>query len=252
MNFFWIINAKRLKNILLIVTSAFIAATIAFMHNQQVAVFTTSDTPRAISKIDTEQKQLALTFDLSSGDVQILSMLKTLKKEDIQATFFISASWAKQHRDIVKKMMNSKHELASHGYQQKNYRSMKQGEMREDMKLARQAIQKMSGQKTTLLRTPKSHFDKQVLQAAEESDYTVIDWSVDCEDLMNPDPQAIVNSITEHASSGDIIRLDASDAAKQTSQALPLIIDELKDQGFTFETVSKLLSDAQTETKLVK
>lgn len=252
MNFFWIVNAKRLKQTLLIITSAFIAAAIAFMHNQQVAVFSTTDVPRAISKIDTNQKQLALTFDIGSGDVQASRILKSLKKENVQATFFISGSWAEQHRDIVKKIVKGKHELASYGFNQKNYQSLKQKKMKKDMQLARKAIKKASGKETTWLRTPKGHFDEDVLQTADAANYTVVDWSVDADDVIDPDAQSIVDTIVEHASRGDIIRLDASDAAKQTGQALPDIIEELEEKGYHFVTVSKLLTDAKTESKLVK
>lgn len=252
MKFFWIINGRMLKQTLLIVTAAFIAAAIAFMHNEQLAVFSTEDGPRAISKIDTDKKQLALTFDIGWGDVRPMPILKLLKKEGVQATFFVSGSWAEQHPDIVKNIVKGEHELASHGFAHKDYRSMKKDEMKNDMLRARKAIKKASGVETMLLRTPKGNFDEEVLTSAEAANYTVIDWSLNSRDITNPGTQAIVNNVVGDVSPGDIVLMHASDSAKQTEEALPVIIDELKDEGYTFVTVSKLLSNAKTETRLVK
>jgi peptidoglycan/xylan/chitin deacetylase (PgdA/CDA1 family) len=46
---------------------------------------------------------------------------------------------------------------------------------------------------------------------------------------------------------GDIILMHASDSCRQTHEALPQIIDQLRAKGYAFKTVSELL--AQTDVK---
>lgn len=252
MRFFWIINGKAIQQISLIVTAAFIAALIAFMHNEQMAVFSTTDEgPRAISKVDTEKKQLALTFDIHNGKSQVKPILKSLKKHHAQATFFITGSWAKKHPKIVKKISNKHHELASHGFTNRDYASLEPEKMKRNMQLSRKAIKKAGDQKPVLLRLPKDHFDQNVLKQAASANYTVIDWSVDAKDSTRTDAGTIVNNVVEQAARGDIIRMHADDAARQTPRALSAILDELQEEGYTFVTVSRLLTNAETESELI-
>ena len=56
-----------------------------------------------------------------------------------------------------------------------------------------------------------------------------------------------VENVTK-AKKGDIILLHASDSAKQTNKALPLILDHLKKKNLKFVTVSEMIANAKTNT----
>jgi polysaccharide deacetylase family sporulation protein PdaB len=251
MKVFWIVNGKKLKQTLLIVASAFFAAAIVFLNTEGLPVFSTPDGPRAISNVHTEKKQVALTFDIGWGDVRAVPILNILKEEGIQATFFISGSWAEHHPDIVKKIVKGKHEIASHGFGHKDYVSMEKADVRNDILLAQTAIEKTSGEKPTLLRPPDSSFNENVLSTAESLNVTVIDSSVHSKDISSAGADQIVRNVVQPASPGDIILMHASDSATQTAKALPAIIEGLKDKGFSFVTVSNLLTNADTKSNLV-
>jgi len=51
---------------------------------------------------------------------------------------------------------------------------------------------------------------------------------------------------------GDIVLLHASDSAKQTHEALPIIIDQLRDKGYEFVSVGQLLGHAETKSKTIE
>ncbi|MNJ58908.1 Bifunctional xylanase/deacetylase precursor [compost metagenome] len=61
---------------------------------------------------------------------------------------------------------------------------------------------------------------------------------------MNKGVQTIVDRVVKKAHPGDIVLLHASDSVKQTHEALPIIIDELRKKGYEFVTVSDLLQEA--------
>jgi len=249
--FFLIVNGKKLKQTLLIVASAFFAAAIVFMNTEGLPVFSTPDGPRAISNVHTKKKQVALTFDIGWGDVRAVPILNILKEEGVQATFFISGSWAEHHPDIVKKIARGKHEIASHGFGHKDYISMEKADVRNDILLAQSAIEKTSGEKPTLLRPPDSSFNERVLDTAESLNVTVIDSSVNSKDVTTAGANQIVRNVVQPISPGDIILMHASDSAKQTAKALPAIIEELRDKGYSFVTVSNLLTNADTKSNLI-
>ncbi|HET7578389.1 MAG TPA: polysaccharide deacetylase family protein [Bacillales bacterium] len=252
MKFIWVINGKKLKQTLLIVTSALIAASIAFVNTKELPAFSTSTGPHAISKVQTKKKQVALTFNIGWGEVQVEPILKTLKDRGVQATFFVSGSWAEHHPEIAKKIVQNHNEIASHGFGHKDYRSMEQADLRNDILLARNAIKKASGETPSLLRPPNGSFNAKVLKMAADLNCTVIDSSLNSRDVSDADAEEIVRNIVKKVSPGDILLLHASDSARQTPEALPVILEKLKDKGYSFMTVTELLNNADTRSNLVK
>lgn len=241
-----------MKHVLLIVTSAFIAAAIAFFNSEQIPVFTVTDEPRAVSKVDTKKKQVALTFDIGWGDMQTVPILNTLKEKNIEATFFVSGKWAERHPDMVETIAKHQHDIGLHGYAHKDYRSLENEEVRRDIMLAREAVQKASEQTITYLRPPEGRFDEEVLETAAAMNMTVIASSVDSKDITNPGASVIISNVVRNITPGDIILMHASDSAKQTANALPVLIDNLRDEGYAFVTISDLLANAEAKSKLIK
>ena len=84
-----------------------------------------------------------------------------------------------------------------------------------------------------------------MIKAAEECDYQVIQWSVDSLDWMNPGVNTIINRVSKKVHPGAIILMHASDTCKQTTEALPQVIKELRKQGYEFVTVSELLQESK-------
>ena len=47
-----------------------------------------------IYSVETEKKQVALTFDAVEGNGDTAQILETLKRHDVHATFFLTGGWA--------------------------------------------------------------------------------------------------------------------------------------------------------------
>ena len=78
-------------------------------------------------------------------------------------------------------------------------------------------------------------------------EYKVIQWSLDSLDWMNPGANTIAERVIKRAKPGDIVLMHASDTCKQTTEALPVILKELKKQGYKFVTVSELLKKGEAK-----
>ncbi|WP_231686969.1 hypothetical protein [Bacillus sp. JCM 19034] len=57
MNIYWIVNAKKIKHIMLIVLVAFFTASLLFVERNQISVFSTSDGPQAFYKAEIDKKK---------------------------------------------------------------------------------------------------------------------------------------------------------------------------------------------------
>lgn len=198
--------------------------------------------PMAIAKVKTEDKVCALTFDISWGDKYSPSILDTLKKNNVRATFFIMGPWSVKYPDIARRIAMEGHEVGSHGYKHENYGEKTAEWVRGDIQKAHKQIQEVTGKEAALLRPPNGHYSKQSLQVTEELNYRTIIWDADSLDWKNPGTDVVIKRVLTKTKPGSIILLHASDTPVQTAEALPVIIDGLRAQGYTFVTVGELLA----------
>lgn len=251
---FWIVNARRLKQYLIIFTAALFAIGIAWAERDNISVFTSGKSgPNAIYKVETKEKKLALTFDISWGEERAGPILDILQQKGVKkATFFLSSPWSEGHPDIVKRIKDMGYEIGSHGHKHVNYSGLTDDEIRTQISKSHEILKGLTGVAPTLIRTPNGDFDKRVLKIADKMGYTVVQWDTDSKDWMNPGTEQIIKNVVGKAHPGDIVLLHASDSCKQTHLALPAIIDQLRGKGYEFVSVSELMAGAKVDTKEVK
>ena len=194
-----------------------------------------------VYEVKTDKKVVALTFDISWGNNTPLPVIDILKNNGVKSTFFLSGPWVKQYPDIPKRIKEDGHEIGSHGYRHINLSNLSKAEIKDEMLKAQNNIKEVTGVDVNLIRTPNGDYNDQVIEAAHECNYEVIQWSTDSLDWMNPGVNNIIERVSKKVHPGDIILMHASDTCKQTTEALPVIIKNLKDQGYEFVTVSELL-----------
>ncbi|MCL6571184.1 MAG: polysaccharide deacetylase family sporulation protein PdaB [Bacillus sp. (in: Bacteria)] len=250
MNFFFVLNGKSLKNISLLIIAAFFTAWFLFIENlAQIPVFSTKEGPKAVYR---GEKDLALTFNIGWGDEKAVPILDTLKKENVKsATFFLAGSWAERHPEIVSRIVSEGYEIGSLGYTYEEYTDLEDVKIGQDIAKAQEAFKKLNVKEVTLLRAPTGHFDERTLKIAKRYGYTVVHWSVDSKDWNNPGIGAIVENV-KRAKKGDIILLHASDSAKQTAKALPLILADIHQKGFKIVSVSEMIANGEAQSTEIK
>lgn len=250
MNYFYVVNGKKLKQAFIIMIAIIFAIGIIYSERDNVSVFSQNE-PAAIYSVQTDKKVIALTFDISWGDTRTEPILKILEDKGVKkATFFLSSPWAKDHQEIVNHIVKGGWEIGSHGHKHVNYSSLNTDEeIKAQITTAHQILRDVTGQTPKLIRLPNGDFDKRVLRVANELNYTVIQWDTDSMDWMNKGVDNIINRVVTKAHPGDIVLLHASDSVKQTHEALPVIIDQLRAKGYEFVTVSELLKQTQVDNK---
>ena len=148
--------------------------------------------------------------------------------------------------------MDGGFEIGSHGHKHVNYNELNDAEIRKQIQTAHAILGEETGKSPNLIRMPNGAFDKRVLRISEELGYKVIQWDTDSLDWKNPGTEAIINRVVKRAHPGDIVLLHASDSCKQTHEALPVIIDRLRADGYEFVTVSEMLQLADLQGKDVR
>jgi len=252
MNLFFVWNGRKIKRYFLVAVALLFSAGVVYAEKDNITVFA-PDTPAAIYSVQTDKKVVALTFDISWGDKRTEPILQVLQDNGVKkATFFLSSPWAQSHPDIVKKIAASGYEIGSHGHKHDNYSKMSDEEIKRQIQTAHTILTQTTGKQPNLIRMPNGDFDKRVLTIAEQLQYRVIQWDTDSLDWMNIGTDKIVDRVVTKAHPGDIILLHASDSSKQTHEALPSIISQLRAKGYDFVSVSELIAQTDLEGHAVE
>lgn len=252
MEHFYVWNFSKWKRYGIVALFALATAMILWFQSNN-ALFTSSQPEETIFMKGSEhEKNISLTFNISWGEEKVHDILKQLTQHQIQSTFFVSGEWAERHPDIVKKIVEDKHELGALGYRYKSYLDQEIGQVRKDLIYAKDIFSKLGYEKVNLLRTPSGQFNKEIVQLAEQVGYKVTHWSVNPNDWENPGTEVIVDTVMKQTQNGDIVLLHASDSVKQTAKALETILPGLKNKGFKFVTMSELMNQVSTEEKLIE
>lgn len=176
------------------------------------------------------KKWVALTFDDGPGGYTN-KLLKTLRKEDVQATFFVLGSMAKSNNKALKTIYKDGHELANHTYNHKAGASTLMSQLKKTDKV----IKKVSGKNTTLMRPPGGAINAKTKKCGK----SIIMWSIDPKDWRDRNASTVRKRVVNNVRSGNIVLLH--DIHSTTVKATPNIIKDLKKKGYTFVTVSTII-----------
>lgn len=196
----------------------------------------------------TKEKIIALTFDDGPNEPYTSQILDILNSNGIKATFFEVGQNAQFYPEITQKLFNSGQVIANHSYSHP-YWMMLDNQIKADSEIdqAQTIIDSIIGKIPHLFRPPHGFKSPNLLQVAKKDNLAVIEWSDMTKDYDNIPSEKIAQNILAKAKPGGIIVLH--DGAENhhgadrshTVEALPVIIEKLKSQGYKFVTVPELL-----------
>lgn len=217
-----------------------------------------------INKASTDKKIIALTFDadmtygmerdLKSGKAKSWyneDIISELKKTQTPATLFLTGLWIKNYPETTKELAaNPLFELANHSYSHSGFTNPCYGlppisnDMSgEEIAKTDDLLKEYAPNYKKYFRFPGLCHDDFDVAEAEKYGYKVIDGDVRGLDGFTHDAGGIISRVVSRTQSGSIIVLHMHGApnAPETGNALPEIIRQLKEKGFTFVKISELL-----------
>ena len=197
-----------------------------------------------VYSVETDKKEIALTFNCAWGDEGTDRLLGILKEEDIKCTFFFVGEFAEKYPDTVRKIYNLGHSVANHSMKHNDPTKQDYEEILSDISACNELLYSLTGKMPVLYRAPSGSYDNKTVEAAESLGMTAVQWDADSIDWKNPSPENIVSRVTGKVTDGSIVLFHLG--KENTLDAIDDIIDILKDRGYSFTTVEKLLLEGDT------
>lgn len=185
-----------------------------------------------------------LTFD-DGPNASTTTNLATLKKYNIQGTFFFVGKQMTAYPALVRQTAKEGHYVGTHSMthdRTKVYRST--DAFMNEMNTAVSTLEKLIGSKSELLRVPYGsvpHITPAMRTALKNKNYKMWDWDVDSNDWRYSANQFtevaanVRNGVTKSHRAGDREIVVLLHDLPQTTKALPHIIEWLKKEGYTIK-----------------
>lgn len=183
-----------------------------------------------------EHPKVALTFDDGPHAFYTEMLLDGLKERGICATFFLIGKNIEGNEEIVQRMQKEGHLIGNHTYHHVNLKELSKKEAKQEIQKAGNKIYESTGICTAFVRPPFGEWKKNL-----DLDMTMIpvSWNIDSLDWTTENTEKIIKRVVKDVEEDDIILMH--DVYKTSVEAALQIVDILKEQGYEFVTVDKLL-----------
>ena len=188
-----------------------------------------------------EKKIICLTFDEGYKSGYTKQILKTLKENKVQATFFITAHYINSQPDLVKQMIDEGHIIGNHTVNHKSMPELTEDQIRTEIMDLHQTISQKYNYEMKYLRPPKGEFSEKTLQQTNQLGYKTVMWSFAYEDWdenKQPNEETAKKKILDNLHNGEIMLLHGN--SKTNTNILDTIIKEAKKMGYEFKSLDEL------------
>ena len=202
-------------------------------------------------------KLVALTFDDGPYGEATSQILDILKKERVHATFFLLGMNVEKYPAIAKRIVTEGHVIGNHSYSHSESLSkMPIEDFQADVRHAENLIVNATGLHPRYFRPPFGMHTSSMDQQLKDMGYLVVLWDVGTGTTagdydQGTSSEAIVEQIIRNTLKGKkrqqiILLHDGRDVQigyprQNVIQALPRVIDQLKERGYRFVTVEQII-----------
>ena len=194
-----------------------------------------------VYSVETEKKQVALSFDAAWGNEDTAEILDILEKHGVTVTFFMTGGWVESYPEDVKRIAALGHDLGNHSESHLEMSQLTEEEIRQEIQSVHDKVKELTGVEMNLFRPPYGDYDDELVATVRDMGYQCVQWNVDSLDWKDYGADSIVKTVCNHKNlcNGSIILMH--NGAKYTPEALEAVITGLKAQGYELVPISQLL-----------
>ncbi|HEU4652427.1 MAG TPA: polysaccharide deacetylase family protein [Steroidobacteraceae bacterium] len=209
-----------------------------------------------VSSVQTTQRSVALTFDDGPHPETTPRVLDLLAKYSARATFFAIGKHIEAHRKLTERIVAEGHELANHSWHHSYWQNFQRSRaLTSDITRNADCIRSITGSEAQpIYRAPVGLKSPELARVAHALGLTVVAWSIHSRDTIDSDAHRIARRVLTKVRPGAIALLhdghERSDRLRTNAvEALPFILEGLRDRQFTSVTVSELLASRSSNAE---
>lgn len=199
--------------------------------------------------IPTSRKVIALTFDAGANADGLPSILVTLNREHVAATFFLTGAFTRSFPASARQIAAAGYRIGNHTDTHPYLTQLSDSAVRDQVERAAQQIRGVTGANPApLLRFPFGDSSAHLIAVANGLGYVPVRWTVDTlgwEGTSGHITAAVVTSrVLGALQPGEIVLMhvgsNPDDHSTLDADALPGVISQLRARGYSFVTLDAL------------
>jgi len=186
------------------------------------------------TRLPGDAKRIAFTFDAAYDPSPLASILATLEREDVPATFFFTGEFVEDFPDSVAQVVASGAPIGNHSYSHPDFTKISRDEARSQLARTAELLTAAGADDPRpLFRFPYGARDEATLALVADEGYVSVFWTIDTIDW-KPDRTAaeIYDAVMSRLSPGAIVLMHVG--GKHTAAVLPSLIADIRAQGYEF------------------
>lgn len=179
--------------------------------------------------------QVALTFDDGPHAQHTRRLLKVLRQQRAQVTFYVQGQNAARYPDLLRTMVRDGHAVENHSWNHPKLTGLSDAGVRSQLTRTSQAIRKATGQSPRFFRPPYGATDGRIVAIGRNAKLEQQLWTVDSRDWTGVSSATIASNalkgIEKHRRNVVLLH-DGVVNSPRTIDAVPSIVASLRKRGF--------------------
>lgn len=178
-------------------------------------------------------RTMVLTFDDGPDPRYTPDILRTLRKHDVRAMFFVCGEMAVDNKDLLAEMADDGHIVGNHTWTHPLLIQLPRSAIRSEIERTSDVIEDAYGERPVWFRAPYGAWNRATFEIGADLGMEPLAWTVDSLDWTTPGTATIIDRVEEGAAPGVVILShDAGGDRSQTVRALRDYLPELLDSGY--------------------
>ena len=203
------------------------------------------------TSIPTTRRVVALTFDAGANADAVPSILATLRRQRVPATFFLTGSFVRDFPTAARSIAAAGFRIGDHTITHPYLTQLSDAAVRHEILGGAQQIITVTGRNPApLFRFPFGDADARTIAIVNRAGYVPVRWTVDTLGWEGTaghiSASVVVSRVLAAARPGEIVLMhvgsNPDDHTTFDADALPQIISGLRAQGYSFVTLDALTS----------
>ena len=195
-------------------------------------------------------KVVALTFDAGANSAGLPGILQTLAATGVRGTFFLTGNWAAANPAGVAAIVAGGHRLSNHSMTHPAFTGLPDAAIGDQLSGAEQAIRAGGGDPRPLFRFPFGERDARTIATVNAYGYLPVRWTVDTLGWKGSSggitAQIVADRVLAGLRPGEIVLMhigsNPNDGSTLDADALPGMIERIRQAGYGFTTLDALLA----------
>lgn len=234
---FLVVNKNKIISILILMVA--VVSVVTTIPSGDLQANANVDKLLPIYNVDMQDKKIALTINCAWENTDIDKILDTLKKYNVNVTFFVVGDFAKKYPDSVKAIYDAGNEIGNHSFTHPHVNNLSLEENIKQIEDCNSLIKEITGISPMLYRAPYGEYNNTVIKASKDSNMYAIQWNIDSLDYTGLSKEEMWKRIEKGICPGSIILMHSG--TKNTADALPYIIENLQNMKYDIVKVSDLI-----------